>query len=133
MRAPKTLAYHIKRSVPYNTYTQIARGDTVVAVLFYNGMIMVCECPKVGDTIVTVRRLGEKVGVSTTVNETDSVTRMWDATNWPEDPHRATAALHFGITYEEVTPEQREVGKEINSVASYRSYSSFVAKYGEPE
>lgn len=129
----KTLAYHIKRSVPYDTYTQITLSDRVIATLLYNGMIMVCECPKVGDTIVTVRRLGEKVGVSTTVNETDSVTRMWDATNWPEDPHRAAAALHFGVTYEDVTPEQWKVGKEINTPASYGSYAAFVAKYTEPE
>lgn len=68
-----TFANHVKRSVPYDDFTQIAR----VIILRRGAEVMTIElAPYDGDARVSVASPGQPWRTSL-VNDTDAVTRMW--------------------------------------------------------
>lgn len=70
---PSSLAFHIARSVAYDEITAIAH----VVVLRLGDKVMTCQCPPDEDSIVAVWSPASGT-VESVVNDTDSVSRMWD-------------------------------------------------------
>jgi hypothetical protein len=70
---PSSLAYHIIRSVPHDSYT--VHGNALLLRL--GNELMLCECEPGCDASVSVKEIGAGEWRYTTANETDTISRMW--------------------------------------------------------